>query len=78
LRGIILKSYTVIFWSGLILWIGSCLGIGVIGIRNSVWGRPFKPILSNLKPVDIKIAKACAVLFIIGLLLFILGFLVKE
>jgi len=73
-----LKSYTVIFWSGLILWIGSCLGISVIGIRNSVWGGPYKSILSDLKPVDIKIAKACAALFFIGLFLFVLGFLFKE
>ena len=70
-------SYEVIFWTGLILWVGACLGISAIGIRNSTWFNTYSSPLSNLKPVDIKLAKSSAVLFLIGLLFFVLGFWLK-
>ena len=72
-----MKSYEMMFWAGLILWLAACLGISAIGIRNSTWFGTYRSPLSNLKPVDIKIAKGSAVLFFMGLLFFSLGFWLK-
>lgn len=69
-----MKSYEIMFWTGLILWVAACIGLSAIGLRNSTWFGEHKSVLSGLKPGDIKIAKGSAVLFCIGLLFFVLGF----
>ena len=72
-----MKLYEMIFWSGLILVVAACLGISAIGLRNSTWFGTYRSPLSKLKPVDIKIVKASAALFSIGVLLFVIGFWLK-
>ncbi len=69
-----MKSYEVMFWSGLISWIVACIGLGAIGLRNSTWFGTHRSLLSSLKPAGIKIAKASALFFLFGLLFFGLGF----
>ncbi|MDY6844693.1 MAG: hypothetical protein SVW57_11430 [Thermodesulfobacteriota bacterium] len=72
-----MKSYEVMFWSGLISWIVACIGLSAIGLRNSTWFGMHRSLLSALKPVDIKIAKGSALFFLVGLLFFGLGFWLK-
>jgi hypothetical protein len=67
----------MIFWLALILCVFACVGISAIGLRNSTWFGTYRSPLSNLKPVDIKIAKISAVLFSAGVLLFVIGFWFK-
>jgi hypothetical protein len=72
-----LKSNEILFWAGLISWVAACIGLGAIGLRNTAWLGTHRSVLSNLKPIDIKISKGSGFLFIIGLVLFALGFLLK-
>ena len=72
-----MQLYEMIFWLALILCVAACVGISAIGLRNSTWFGTYRSPLSNLKPVDIKIAKASAVLFSVGVLLFVIGFWLK-
>jgi hypothetical protein len=69
------KTYEVLFLSGSVFCIAAVLGISAIGLRNSTWFGTYKSPLSKLGPVDIKIAKVSAVLFSIGAVLFIIGFM---
>jgi hypothetical protein len=62
------------FLAGLIAWVAACIGLSAIGLSNSTWFGSHRSLLSDLKPVDITIAKGSAVLFLVGLLLFALGF----
>jgi len=57
--------------------VAACIGISAIGLRNSTWFGTYRSPLSNLKPVDVKIAKVSAVLFSVGVLLFVFGFWLK-
>jgi len=72
-----LQLYEMIFWAGLIFCVAACIGISAIGLRNSTWFGTYRSPLSNLKPVDVKIAKVSAVLFSVGVLLFVFGFWLK-
>ena len=65
------------FWSGLLFCVAACIGISAIGLRNSTWFGTYRSVFSKLKPLDVKIAKASAALFSIGVVLFIIGFLVR-
>ena len=69
-----MKSYEIMFWSGLISWMVACIGLGTIGLRNSTRFGMHRSLLSALKPVDVKIAKGSVVFFLVGLLFFGLGF----
>lgn len=72
-----MKSYEIMFWVGLISWVAAGIGLSAIGLRNTTWFGTHRSILSNLKPVDIKISKGSALLFVIGFLFFVLGFWLK-
>jgi hypothetical protein len=62
------------FWAGLILLVAACIGLSTIGLRNTSFLGTHKSILSDLRPIDIKIAKISGVLFLFALLFFGLGF----
>ena len=69
-----MDSYEMMFWAGLILLVVACIGLSAIGLRNtSFWGT-HRSISSDLRPLDIKIAKISGVLFVISLLSFCFGF----
>ena len=67
----------LMYWSGLVSLVASCCCFGLIGFRNSVWYGPHRSVSAKLKPVDIKIAKIGATLFIIAVLFFIIGAMAK-
>ena len=69
-----MKSYEIMFWAGLISSVSACIGLSAIGLKNSTWFGTHRSLLFDLKPVDIKIAKCSAVLFLVGLFFFGLGF----
>ena len=69
-----MKAHEIFFWSGLISWVLACICISAIGIKNSTWFGKYKPVHTDLKTVDVKIAKSSAILFAIGIFFFVLGF----
>jgi len=72
-----LHLYEIFFWSGLILLIACCCCFGLVGIRNSVFGGPYRSLTAELRPFDIKLSKLAGVLFIISILLFVIGFVLQ-
>lgn len=72
-----MEFYEILNWGGLISLVASCCCVGLIGIRNSVWYGPRHSPFAKLKPVDLKIAKVGALFLVIGLMLFLIGWLSK-
>lgn len=64
----------IFFGAGLILLIIACIGISIIGIRNSTWFGKHKNYLSDLDQVDMKIAKYSTILLFFSIIFFIVGF----
>jgi hypothetical protein len=61
-------------WAGLISWIGSALCLSVIGLRYAKGlAIPFSSLDKELEPRDKKLAKAAGVLFVSGMVLFIVA-----
>ena len=67
-----LKYQEIFFGTGLILWVGSACCLSLIGFRNSPW-YSHKSIVSELSPLDIKLAKVSGLLIILGISAFIVG-----
>lgn len=72
-----MNSYEIMFWAGLILLVAACIGLSAIGLRNTSFFGTHRSILSDLRPIDIKIAKISGVLFLFSMLFFGLGFWLK-
>lgn len=68
-----LKYQELLFGVGLILWVGSACCLSIIGFRNSAWYR-YQSVVSELAPLDIKLAKLSGLLFALGSIAFIVGF----
>jgi hypothetical protein len=69
-----IKYQELLFGVGLILWVGSACCLSLIGFRNSAWYR-YQSVVSELSPLDIKIAKLSGLLFALGIIAFIVGVL---
>jgi len=69
--------YEILFWLGLILLIACCCCFALVGIRNSVFGGPYRSLTAELRPFDIKLSKLGGVLFFISILFFIIGFVLQ-
>jgi len=67
------EIYEVFYWAGTGLWLISCCLISIIGIRNIHSFSPFVSIFNKLGPFDLKLAKYSGLLFVIGILFFIVG-----
>ncbi len=71
------EIYKLFYWIGMGLWIISCCLICFIGLRNMHSFLPFVSIRNKLGPFDIKLAKYSGILFVIGVLLFVVGVIVE-
>ena len=71
-----MKFYENFYWVGLAFWIVACCCLALIAIRNSVFWGPSRSITQKLRPLDIKLSKIGGILFIIGILSFIIGALI--
>ncbi len=69
-----MQLYEIVFGLGLSLCIFACAGLSIIGLRNSVWFGKHKSSLSKLEPIDIKIVKISAFIFLVGVFFFFIGF----
>ena len=69
-----MKNYEHFFWAGLIALVVSCIGVGVIALKSTSVLGPRRSLFSNLKSVDIKIIKISAILFLVSILSFGIGF----
>ncbi len=67
-----LKYQEILDGIGLLLWVGSACCLSIIGIRNSAsfYSQSISP---ELAPIDIKLAKVSGLLFVLGILVFIVG-----
>ena len=62
----------LIQWAGLISWLGSGLCLSIIGLRHAKGlVIPFSSLGKELEPIDKKFAKAAGILFLIGIVLFV-------
>ena len=70
-----MQSLEILNWAGLVCVLSCGLSLSIIGFRNSVLFRSPKPRLlkSPLEPLDIKLAKISGLLFLLGVVFFILG-----
>ena len=69
--------YELLYWSGLASFVLAFCILGIIGFRYSHWFGPNKSILSELRPIDKKLAKYSVILVILGIIFFIIGALAK-
>lgn len=68
-----MKANGIFNWFGLTLWLLSALCLSMIGLRRSPWFGKQRSFFSKWESFDITLAKTSGLLFITGIILFILG-----
>ncbi len=70
--------HEMLYWIGLISWIIAALCLSIIQVRRSIKYGSLFHWMKPLEPVDVKFAGIAGIVFICGLIFFILGSIVKR
>ena len=68
-----MNFYNIFMSLGFISWLICCCCLALIGLRNSIVVGPYRPVTKELRPFDVKLAKIGGILFLLGILFFVVG-----
>lgn len=68
-----MKVYEIFNWLGATAWLLSAICLSIIGLKLTAWFGSQRSLFSSWDSNDIKSLKASGLLFLIGVMFFVLG-----
>ncbi len=71
-----MKYHELLRWAFLLTWVACACCLAAIGFRNSAWWGPRRSVFKELRPLGIRLGKIAGLLFVAGVVFFLMGALI--